>query len=101
MDNPMRHLPLVCLVCAVLLCPAPAATAQQPTSVRLRIKEAKAGEEKRKEVKIGFARVIKPKDGEDVPFGPGAFKPGLWAPLHITLVADPSGNINLPVRRDG
>ncbi len=97
----MRHLPLVCLVCAVLLCPAPAAIAQQPTSVRLRIKEVKAGDEKRKDVKIGFARVPRSKDGEEAAFGPGAFKPGLWTPLHITLVFDPSGNIKLPRRRDG
>ncbi len=79
----MRHLALACLAVASLLF-ASAAQAQQTPPLRLRIEK----------VKLGFQGTAQ----EDPA---GTFKPGLWVPVHVTLVRAGDGPIILPIAKDG
>jgi hypothetical protein len=81
----MRTPSLACLACVTVLALAPAGRAQQAT-VRMKFEK----------VQIGF-HTGAPEDA-----GPTlrTFKPGLWAPVYVTLVAAGDGPILLPVALD-
>src|SRR5262249_15901934 len=81
--NTMRTPSLACLVAlAAPLALAPAGRAQQPPLTM-----------KFEKVKIGF------RSGAVEDAG-GTYKPGLWVPVHVTLVAAPGGPVSLPVGLD-
>src|SRR5262249_9337209 len=74
-----------CLACFAALTAAPAARAQQqPTTQVFKVEK----------IRVGF-------QGSAQEDPAGTFKPGLWAPVHVTLLASPDGNIPLSVRVDG
>jgi hypothetical protein len=75
-----RHL-LCCLAALLLL--TPTAGAQQRT---LAVKAERA--------EVGFRKLAPERDDR-------LFKPGLWAPVFVTLRATPDGNLVLPARQDG
>jgi hypothetical protein len=80
----MRTSSLACLVAlAASLALAPAGRAQQPPPATMKIEK----------VKLGF------RSGAAEDAG-ATYKPGLWVPVHITLVAAPDGPIALPVGLD-
>ncbi|MCC6416927.1 MAG: hypothetical protein IT429_01620 [Gemmataceae bacterium] len=82
----MRYPALTYLACAAALALASPCAAQQPQQLPpLRVKIEK--------VRIGF-------QGSAQADPAGTFKPGLWVPVHVTLVAAPDGQVTLPVRLD-
>jgi hypothetical protein len=80
----LRILSRACLVGLVSLLVAPVAWAQQGPPATMKIEK----------VKLGFRLGALEEGG-------GSFKPGLWVPVHVTLVAAPDGPVVLPVGLDG
>jgi hypothetical protein len=78
----MRHLRLSWVALAAsLLLPSTAAAQRAPWRVKI------------EKVRVGFQGAAQEE-------GAGTFKPGLWAPVHVTLAAAGDGDIVLPLAAD-
>ncbi len=79
----MRYLALACLAPCLLASTAAAQPKQQLPPLRVKIEK----------VRLGF-------QGSGRQGVASTFKPGLWAPVHVTLLRAPDGTILLPRERD-